>query len=275
MPSPVHLRKNNDPWIPFPACEKPRRFFPTTDEKTRRNADVRLSSPRNLEYHLFDRFDEILIVRQILDLDKPRGGMERKSARFSADIGRPIIGGSRIGGGDLHTIGRRSTTYRFARFQRFFSLPTHADHLTSHEPPDIIRVGLAGSRLFFIGLVKSSRRLRRELAFIIYGLFIRSSGKSITRDFAFAFFAFSFVTSSDYCIYIYIRGDMGRWDTCCTRERSARVNFPSKYFEYFRRLVAFINRNETVLHLHVHSHLPLFFHDRNFSPNSKQAFFRF
>lgn len=73
-------------------------------------------------------------------------------------------------------------------------------------------------------------------------------------------------------VYIYIRGDMGRWDTCCTRERSARVNFPSKYFEYFRRLVAFINRNETVLHLHVHSHLPLFFHDRNFSPNSKQRF---
>lgn len=166
MPSPVHLRKNNDPWIPFPACEKPRRFFPTTDEKTRRNADVRLSSPRNLEYHLFDRFDEILIVRQILDLDQPRGGMERKSARFSADIGRPIIGGSRIGGGDLHTIGRRSTTYRFARFQRFFSLPTHADHLTSHEPPDIIRVGLAGSRLFFIGEKLSTPSTRARVYYL-------------------------------------------------------------------------------------------------------------
>lgn len=132
MPSPVHLRKNNDPWIPFPACEKPRRFFPTTDEKTRRNADVRLFSPRNLEYHLFDRFDEILIVRQILDLDKPRGAMERKSARFSADIGSPIIGGSRMG---------RRFAYNRASFDdvSFRAFPTLLFSADARRPPHVPR----------------------------------------------------------------------------------------------------------------------------------------
>lgn len=174
------------------ACEKSRRFFPTIGEKTRRNADVRLSS-------------RVLSVRSIrrnpyctiLDLDQPRGmenllDFPRCRRRRSSN--------NREWGGDLHTIGRRSTTYRFARFQHFFSLPTHADHLTSHEPPDIIR-GCIASWLAVI-FYRPGEKLSTPSPFIIYGLFIRSSGKSIMLDFASAFLVFSFVTSLDYYIYI-------------------------------------------------------------------------
>lgn len=89
MPSPVHLRKNNDPWIPFPAFrmrETPT-IFPQPSARKRGGTPTYVSLP---EYYLFDRFDQILIVRSLTSTNHEEWKI-CSIFRVVADVGRPII----------------------------------------------------------------------------------------------------------------------------------------------------------------------------------------